>query len=139
MSINLTLTLFSDNLWELVSNTTNNIWDDQIKTNDALDAMKPQWSAEGGCNPPSLHCDMTGVTSTGLTVTLLSHDLICRFCDPLKRDTYYIWHKFERQMKTRKQQAAELGGVWYLKKEWKEIDKNNVLSRVDWLKQLKQL
>ena len=84
---------FLDSLWETISNLSIYLGE-QRNINNAISSLKPQWSPEDGCDPPSLHCDMTGVTSTGLTITLLSHDLICRHCEPLKRDSYYIWHKF---------------------------------------------
>ena len=118
------------------SNMSTNVWNDQTQTNHAIRSLKPQWLVEGGCNPPSLHCDMTGVTSTGLTVTLLSHDLICRHCDPLKVDSYYIWHKFGRRSKEKKQRAAKTGKVWYLRNDWKEIDKYSYSRGIMWLKQL---
>ena len=130
------LSYILDRLWGMSNN--NNLtsgWNDQTQMNHAIRSLNPQWLPEDGCDPPSLHCDMTGVTSTGLTITLLSHDLICRRCDPLKRDSYYIWHKFGRRS-NRKNRIRKAGEVWHLRKDWKEIDKYSYSKGVMWLKQL---
>lgn len=120
----------------MTSNTTNNFWDDETKMNYAIHSLKPQWLAEDGCDPPSFHCDMTGVTSTGLTITLLSHDLICRHCDPLKRDSYYIWHKFGKRSREKKKEAAEIGKVWYLRRNWRQVDEATTSIKSKWIKEL---
>ena len=124
----------------MASNRTEGIWNDQVKLYGVLDhGMNTTWSSDKDCNPPSTynyHCNMTGITNTGLKIVILSHDLICRRCDPIKHDQYYVWHNFGRKSHNMKKQAAEKGSVWFLREDWKEVTVNSPNKGRNWIHDL---
>ena len=85
--------------------------------------MNTTWTFDKGCNSPSTynyHCNMTCIANTGLKIVILSHDLICRRCEPFKWDQYYVWHNNGWKSHNMKKQAAEKGLIWYLREDWEE-------------------
>ena len=82
-------------------------------------------------------CDATGITRTGLRITLLSRWAVCRYCGITRMEDYYIWHK---QGLTRSQAdrrfAAEAGSVWFLRDDWEQIDKKSTYTREHWIHEI---
>lgn len=129
-------------LWEYSSNITERRWNDQDKLNAVINNhLGVKWSLETRrsrkCNHLSPLCDISGVTRTGLTVTLLSRYIVCRYCGSSKMEDYYIWHKqsLSRSQGDR-QIAAESGSVWFLRDDWKEIDKKSTYTKENWIHEI---
>ena len=101
--------------------------------------MKTIWTPDKDCNPTSTynhHCNLTGITNTGLKVIILSHDLICRSCIPAKRDQYYVWHNNGRKNRMMKQKAANKGSAWFLRQDWMKIAGNSKNKGREWIREL---
>ncbi len=135
--------LLVEYLWEYASNITEKRWCDQEKLNRVISVhLGAQWSLDNRrtqkCKTHMSHlCDVTGVTRTGLKVTLLSRWAVCRYCGLSRMEDYYIWHK---QGKSRsqddRQKAAEFGSVWFLRDNWKKIDKKTTHTRENWIHEI---
>ena len=92
------------------------VQDNQVKINYILQESGIQWFVEKDCSDIS-HCTVTGSTKDGITVTLLSQDIICRQSCQKDHD-YYIWHRCASCSSSSKKAKAR-GGVWLLHEDWK--------------------
>ena len=82
-------------------------------------------------------CDVTGVTKTGLKVTLLSRWAVCRYCGISRIEDYYVWHKESKSIsQVDRRKAAEVGSVWFLRDDWKKVDKRSTATRQNWIHEL---
>lgn len=95
------------------------VQDDQVRINYILQESGIQWFVEKDCSDIS-HCTVTGSTKDGITVTLLSQDIICRQSCQKDHD-YYIWHGRAPRSSSSKEAKAREGGVWLLCEDWKRI------------------
>ena len=100
--------------WDAVHKLDNKHEDDQIRTNQALYNLNISWTQ---CRDLS-HCKIEGKTKMGLTVTLLSHDILCRSCDRQNIQQYYIWHGHSNRNESGKEKVAKRGHAWFLRKDW---------------------
>lgn len=129
-------------LWEYSSNITERRWQDEDKLNSVINThLGAKWDIDKKrthkCDHMSPLCDVSGVTRTGLTVTLLSRYVVCRFCGSSKMEDYYIWHKQGNSRSQEDRQiAAEAGSMWFLRDDWKEIDKKSTYTKENWIHEI---
>ena len=91
---------------------------------------------EHGCTQTVLNknCDKTGITKTGLKVTLISYKAVCRSCHSSQRHKYYVWHNFAKTP-LEKQTTAQRGSVWFVKKDWKYINEHSTATSINWIRE----
>ena len=128
-------------MWECTSNVTSQKAD-QCKINavllDYFDIKYTPEKEENGCTNKIMNknCDKTGITKTGLKVTLISYKLICRHCEISKRSQYYIWHHTTlHKTSEEKQMAAERGLLWFVKKDWEYINEHSTATGINWIRE----
>lgn len=92
--------------------------DDQVRINHLLDKTGINWYTTGNCRDIK-HCNITGLTSDGLKVTLLSQDIICRSCN--SNNTHAIWHGLTSKTSSSKMSKEKEERVWYLVDNWKTL------------------
>ena len=122
-------------MWECSSNVTSGKMCDQCKINTLLlHHFGIKYIPENGCT--NKNCDKTGITKTGLKVTLISYELICRRCEISKRSQYYIWHHTTlHKTSEEKQTAAERGLLWFVKEDWEYINEHSIATGVNWIRE----
>ena len=119
---------FAEMFWDAVSKLDNKFEDDQVRTNKALENLNINWTTDPNCNwedEDTDFCTAYGRTPLNLTVTLLSHDIVCRSCDKHKPHNYYVWHKRSSRNGLAKVKRARKGHAWYLRDNWKDVWENS--------------
>ena len=107
-----------EKIWSNSKFLRTKVQDDQVRINYILQESGIQWFVEKDCSDIS-HCTVTGSTKDGITVTLLSQDIICRQSCQKDYD-YYIWHGCASCSSSSKEAKAR-EGVWLLHEDWKRI------------------
>ena len=123
---------------ECSSNVTSGKMCEQCKINTVLlHHFDIKYIPENGCsNKLTKNCDRTGIAKTGLKVTLISYELICRHCEICKRSQYYIWHHTTlHKTSEEKQTAAERGLLWFVKEDWEYIYEHSIATGVNWIRE----
>lgn len=108
--------------------------DDQTKLNIALAKMDLKW------NNVAFTDDVTwiGQNSEGFAVAILKFTHVCRkACAKKQKGLYYVWHHGGKFIEG-KLERARLDGVWYLRRDWKEVvQQNSSAVGIQWLQDLK--
>lgn len=128
---------FIETFWNVVGKVKQHTFDDQVRLNYALNALKVRWFADQHCTSLA-NCDIVGVTLAGLNVSLVSQNAVCRqSCSMLLRDRYTVWHQHVTRDSTTKEEMARKNRVWFLRYDWKTFsDANTKLRGQHWLKGL---
>ena len=114
--------------WTRSNKFKHTVQDDQVKINHVLDGLNIEWYTSQNCKYID-HCAITGLSPTGLNVTLLPHDQVCRSCDLKNKPHYYIWHSRASRKEPSKEIKAKEGGVWFLREDWKTVfQQSNLLG-----------
>lgn len=152
--LNKTIDYFADNiiistelLWESM-NKLGRVTDDQILFNNALEATNVKWTNITNTFTTmtniSLITSWEGHTPSGLNVMLLPQVVACRhsWCQEEVRGMAYIWHHgwTKHKMEAMVGHAKE-DGVWFLRREWSDVDKRTrgKVVGVEWLKKISTL
>ena len=93
------------------------ILNDQVKMNNALQAMDPTW--ENTADKDFLYDDWRATTPDGFKITILPSKYMCRqMCDITKVEQYYVWHRGGSRNTEGKMAYAQRGGLWFLRSDW---------------------
>ena len=114
-------------------------WNDQIKLNNALKAMHPDWGDTEGKS--ILDDEQIATTQSGLKVTVLPAKYVCRQdCNKDKRDQYYIWHKGGKKVSSGKKANLNSKKVrlWFLREDWEDRE-NSSSTGEDWLREITEV
>eukprot|EP01060_Flectonema_neradi_P019946 TRINITY_DN27456_c0_g1_i1.p1 TRINITY_DN27456_c0_g1~~TRINITY_DN27456_c0_g1_i1.p1 ORF type:complete len:399 (+),score=64.33 TRINITY_DN27456_c0_g1_i1:91-1287(+) len=108
---------------ESVFKEVSKVGDDQVAFNTVLDTNEMSWSGPRLTYESSTESS-TGLTSSGLVVTLLPHSLFPRVCPPVLASSVVVAHCFDKGVSkkdpTQKMRLAMNRGIWYLKSDWKD-------------------
>ena len=90
---------------------------DQYRLNYALQSLGIRWGMQGDLQ--------VGTCWSGLKVLVLPNSMTCRgkSCRLRERNQYYIWHAGQRT-DGGKEAGAKRGNAWFLKENWKDIDRH---------------
>lgn len=119
--------------WQRVSTICLSSHDDQEKLNCGLKALRITWDKAHSNHNTTV---VEGKCSSGLTVSILPYDYICRLdtCDPTRRSDYYIWHKGGTRSRREKLKGSREGQTWFLRYKWNKI--KNRLTGIRWLESI---
>lgn len=97
------------------------VCNDQVLLNTALNNCHIYWQTEN----KSIELDpISGKCFNGLTVTILSHNSVCRRCTELEEDPdqVYMWHQHLKSHNgSTKSALAKKQLMWFLKDNWTNI------------------
>ncbi len=111
-----------------------NSYNDQARLNNALLKLDVKWGERQNLDYATT--DWRGTTAIGLTVTILSGQVVCRqSCSKANIDKYYVWHKGGSGKEGKKKYALR-GGLWYLSSDWETLTEKSTLVGVDWLRSI---
>ena len=131
-------------LWNLLSQTRKDTFDDQVKLNHALDGCGIEWfSQERNIENQAITGRCTEHKLNRLKVTVLPRSLVCRRCEH-KNNSYYVWHGRAKRTGDMKVEAAMSGYTWFLKDSTKmredgslrESEDRREMKGLEWLKSL---
>ena len=133
-------------LWNILGQTRNDTYDDQVKLNYALDGCNIKWFSQGqSIDNQAIAGKCTKRKLNGLKVTVLPQSLICRKCKQHKT-SYYVWHNRSKRAGDMKMKTAIAGYTWFLKKtivledgELRESEATKELRAFKWLKAISLL
>lgn len=133
-------------LWNILGQTRNDTYDDQVKLNYALDSCNIEWfSQKRNIDNQAIAGKCAKRKLNGLKVTVLPQSLICRKCKQYKT-SYYVWHSRSKRAGEMKMKAAIAGYTWFLKNttvledgELRESEATKDLKAVKWLKAISLL
>ena len=72
-------------------------------------------------------------------MTILPYNQICRTsCGRglLTGESLYVWHSHAKKIGNAKKKTAKRGSVWFLSKDWRNIDSMGKLNGSKWLTSL---
>lgn len=115
--------------------------DDQVRTNEAFKQLNISWSTNDNCSwKHRTRCTYLGDEhSKELKVTLLSSDMICRSCNKMNINKYYVWHNHSSRNGTKKEEKAKKDNVWYLRNNWRILLDNSKYKGIELIKQVTQI
>ena len=119
--------------WNSMNSICEESFDDQGKLNCGLKALGIKWFNNDSSYQ---NTTVTGITKSGLKVSILPYDDICRqlTCLPEMRSRYYIWHKGGHRQRRDKVKYAKEGQTWFLRYHWNSILNN--YTGVKWLQSI---
>ena len=125
-------TFFTERVWTL--SATSAMQDDQITINYILNELGVEWHE---ANIPSDDYYVQGFSPQGLKVTILSNHVVCRYCERIRLDSYYVWHPRSAKAIEAKLRQASRGNLWVLDPQWNSsLTHRSNLTGLEWLHSL---
>lgn len=111
---------------------------DQVKLNNALDAMHPKW--ESYANKDTLYNEKKATTPDGFKVTILPSTYVCRqTCDIQNKEQYYVWHRGGSRSTEGKRVYAKRGRLWFLRMDWESRSNSCLKKGEEWLREIAEV
>lgn len=121
-----------------MSHVTPKILNDQVKLNNALNAMLPVW--ENSTDKDILYDEWKATTPDGFKVTILPSKYVCRqTCDIQKREEYYVWHRGGSRSTEGKMVYAKQGRLWFLRTDWESRSRGYFKTGEEWLRRIAEV